>query len=206
MGVWSGCQPRLFHVCPCGTVQLGPVQVRSPHRDGRRESTDAPWPRAVRDLGWEVGVSPGERGLFLFSSSNASVRSPCPPPCLSPRHLLLRGARGRGKGVISAPPAAESVLFLCPSGSRIFKPYLPSVLRVARLRGATGLPPTASENLSLSFFPSFPPPSLFLALPFPPPRALPPSLPSPSLWAGPCSGYTASSAPSAASASARMTS
>lgn len=189
---WQLRQSRLSLVCPGSPVQ---PQARLGQVGRQGESRDGPTPAAARALGQEgeVGYPREGRGSGFCFFLHLCL-PPLPPVCLCPLRLLRHGYQDC-EGIRLIP-------FL------FWFLYLPWFLKQWIACGAStrgqGLRTSGSENLFLFPFP-FPPPPL----PCPPPspsRALPPSLPSPSFWAGPCSGYMASSAPNAASASARMTS
>lgn len=196
---WQLRQSRLSLVCPGSLVQ---TQARLGQVRRQGEGRDGPTPAAARALGQEgeVGYPREETGpVFCFFVHL------CLPTLLFHRCVCVHSAfYDTG---IRALTKSESGLFLSSSGFCVFHAFKSSGLRVARLRGARGCP-RAGVKTSF-FFPFLSPPLPPPPLPCPPPspsRALPASLPSPSFWAGPCSGYTASSAPNAASASARMTS
>ncbi|NXS74745.1 ISL1 protein, partial [Pandion haliaetus] len=70
---------------------------------------------------------------------------PSPPPFA---HRCLRVPTDFYGVDIKAPTSNESGLFLSSSGFSVFKAYLTSGLRVARRRGATGLPTSGTEPIS----------------------------------------------------------
>ncbi|KAK0679142.1 ISL1 protein, partial [Pygoscelis papua] len=88
-----------------------------------------------------------EGSLFLFLPL---FLLPPPAPSLLPllAHRRVRVPAVFYGGGIRSPAANESGLFLSSSGFCIFKACLTSGLRVARLRGATGLPASGTEPVS----------------------------------------------------------